>query len=119
MDWNEVLSDNRISIIEVADEVSPDSALAEFYTHKVRLGDKTPCILILDECQDFSMNSKSPLVKVLRQGAKQGIMAFLSTQYLSQDNGTDAVKNAVALSDKGCIQTCQDRGRSQTAWFKR
>ena len=92
VDWNDVFTDNRISIIEVADEVSPDSALAEFYTHKVRLGDKTPCILILDECQEFSMNSKSPLVKVLRQGAKQGIMAFLSTQYLSQDNGTDAVK---------------------------
>ncbi|MGN0686843.1 MAG: hypothetical protein ACI4KA_01905 [Oscillospiraceae bacterium] len=92
VDWNEVLTDNRISIIEVADEVNPDSALAEFYTHKVRLGDNTPCILILDECQEFSMNSKSPLVKVLRQGAKHGIMAFLSTQYLSQDNGTDAVK---------------------------
>lgn len=92
VDWNEVLTDNRISIIEVEDEVNPDSALAEFYTHKVRCGDNTPCILILDECQEFSMNSKSPLVKVLRQGAKQGIMAFLSTQYLSQDNGSDAVK---------------------------
>ena len=92
VDWNEVLTGNRISIIEVADEVNPDSALAEFYTHKVGLSDKTPCILILDECQEFSMNSKSPLVKVLRQGAKHGIMAFLSTQYLSQDNGSEAVK---------------------------
>lgn len=28
-------------------------------------------------------------------------------------------ENTVALSDKGCIHTCQDCGRTQTAWFKR
>ena len=92
MDWKEVFSNNGISIIDVEYEESADNALAEFFANKVRLDDKTPCILILDECQEFSMNSKSPLMKVLRQGAKHGIMAFLSTQYLSQGNGTDAVK---------------------------
>lgn len=90
--WEDVLSSKVISTVEVVDDYTIDMVLAKFYDYMVKHNDGKPCMLILDECQDLSMDAKSPLMKVMRQGAKHGIMAFLSTQYLNSQNGSDACR---------------------------
>ncbi len=92
-DWDEVFSNNDISIICVEYNEALNMALDELYDYKVKHNDGTPCLLILDECQEFSMDGRSPLVaKVIRKGAKHGFMAFLSSQYLKPKNGSDEIK---------------------------
>lgn len=65
-----------------------DLLLLKFYEYKAGEADARHTLLLLDEVQNFSWDSKSPLVsKILRQGRKYGIVGVFSTQFLNADNG--------------------------------
>ncbi len=70
-----------------------NAILKSLFDYKCSQKETTPCLLVIDECQEFDLQQNSPLVKlILRQGRKYGIMAFLATQYLTADNGKNISK---------------------------
>lgn len=86
--WNKVVVDGEISQVIAQTPEEADALLLEFFNYKAKQNGTRYTLLLLDEVQDFSWDSKSPLVsKILRQGRKFGIVGIFSTQYLNADNG--------------------------------
>lgn len=87
--WDKAIVDGEISQVIAQTPEEADKLLCDFFDYKAEHKDeKWYTLLLLDEVQDFSWDSKSPLVsKILRQGRKYGIAGVFSTQYLSADNG--------------------------------
>lgn len=87
--WDKAIIDGKISQIIAPTPEEADKLLGDFFDYKAAHKiEKRYTLLLLDEVQDFSWNSKSPLVsKILRQGRKFGIVGIFSTQYLNADNG--------------------------------
>ena len=72
-----------------------DRLLDAIYTHMLENG-IFPALLVIDEAQNFNLRQDAPLVsKILRQGAKLGIICLLSTQYLNSGNASH-ISNAIA-----------------------
>ncbi len=75
------------------DTVFLNTVLKSFFDYKCSMSEVTPCLLIMDECQELDLHQNAPLVKLLlRQGRKYGIIAVLATQYLTADNGKNIDK---------------------------
>ena len=104
--WDKVLrSDGTEKVVSVFQlELIPDSVaftavdfiLWDLYNYAVRMrmNEKTPQVIVLDEFQNLSLNSKSPVRKILQEGRKKGVNLILATQALSNiktSDGQDAL----------------------------
>lgn len=86
--WDKVVVDGEMSQVIAQTPEEADALLLEFFNYKAKQNETHYTLLLLDEVQDFSWDSKLPLVsKILRQGRKFGIAGVFSTQYLNADNG--------------------------------
>lgn len=87
--WDKAIVDGKISQVIAKTPEEADKLLGDFFDYKAaHKTENRYTLLLLDEVQDFSWDSKSPLVaKILRQGRKFGIAGVFSTQYLNADNG--------------------------------
>lgn len=90
-----VFPGRMVSFIVDNNMVTSDRLLDEIYAHMCKFG-VFPALLIIDEAQNFNLRQDAPLVsKILRQGAKLGIICLLSTQYLNSGNASH-ISNAIA-----------------------
>lgn len=84
-----------VSFIVDNNTEASDSLLDAIYAHMCEFG-VFPALLVIDEAQNFNLRQDAPLVsKILRQGAKLGIICLLSTQYLNSGNAS-YISNAIA-----------------------
>jgi len=64
------------------------------YAVRMRMNERTPQVIVLDEFQNLSLNSQSPVRKILQEGRKKGVNLILATQALSNiktSDGQDAL----------------------------
>lgn len=86
--WDRAVINGKISQVIAESPEEADKLLLDFFNYKAKQSETQYTLLLLDEVQDFSWDSRSPLVaKILRQGRKFGIVGIFSTQYLNADNG--------------------------------
>ncbi len=89
IDWGKCFKPGRVTYIKIDDDiVLKDTVIREFNKQKERFL-SNPCILIIDECQEFDMGQLGAINEILRQGRKKGILLFLASQYLTAQNGTN------------------------------
>ena len=104
--WDKILrSDGTEKVVSVFQlELIPDSVaftavdfiLWDLYNYAVRMrmNERTPQVIVLDEFQNLSLNSQSPVRKILQEGRKKGVNLILATQALSNiktSDGQDAL----------------------------
>ena len=90
-DLSTVFTSGKITQIECDDEAQISLAISAIYQEKKKSKSTSPCLLIVDEAQKLKLDEQNPLIRlILRQGAKLGFIAVISSQYLSSKNG-DAV----------------------------
>lgn len=93
--WNNICQKGQISVVKAMndDKSFLDEIIRRFYEYKCSQAEITPCLLILDECQIFDLSQGSSIVDlVLRRGRKRGIMAVLTSQYLTAADGRNLSK---------------------------
>lgn len=93
--WNNICRKGQISVVKAMndDKSFLDEIIRRFYEYKCSQAEITPCLLILDECQIFDLSQGSSIVDlVLRRGRKRGIMAVLTSQYLTAADGRNLSK---------------------------
>ena len=91
LDLSTVFKGGRITQIECDDEAQVSLAISAIYQEKKKSKSTSPCLLIVDEAQKLKLDEENPIIRlILRQGAKLGFIAVISSQYLSSKNG-DAV----------------------------
>ena len=75
------------------DNLKAENILLQFYTHVAKKGTKNPTLLFIDEVQTIDCTQAGVLSKlILRQGRKFGILAFLSSQYLTAEDARNVDK---------------------------
>ncbi len=93
--WNKVCKPGQLSVVKSSNDSkeSLDEILHNFYDYKCSQSEVSPCLLILDECQSLSLDQHSTLIDlILRRGRKHGIMAVLTSQYLTASDGKNIGK---------------------------
>lgn len=93
--WDNVCRKGRISVVKSDndDKTFLDSAIRSFYDFKCSQSEISPCLLVLDECQAFDLEQGSALIDlILRRGRKRGIMAVLTSQYLTAADGRNITR---------------------------
>lgn len=113
--WNRTCVPGKSSTIIIEDEFSMDRALSSFYDYKSSQKRITPCVLIIDECQEYDLSQNSVIVKkLLRQGRKYGIVVCLVSQYLTAGDARNIDKALRQCETKIVFQPEDD---AETAKF--
>jgi len=113
--WNRTCVPGKSSAIIIEDEFSMDRALSSFYDYKSSQKRITPCVLIIDECQEYDLSQNSVIVKkLLRQGRKYGIIVCLVSQYLTAGDARNIDKALRQCETKIVFQPEDD---AETAKF--
>ena len=86
LNWQRWCRSSKITVLE-ADDKDMDKLLTDLYSFKSAQNSSGSCMVIIDECQDVNLSQKSPLVKLLKQGRKYGIMVVLISQFLTAEDG--------------------------------
>lgn len=87
LNWQRWCSSEKITVLEADDNDTVDRLLTELIDFKSKQKSQNKCMLIVDECQELDLNQKSPLVKLLKQGRKYGIIVVLISQFLTAEDG--------------------------------
>ncbi len=87
--WDNCFRPGCVTYIKIDDDIAlKDTVIRELNKEKDKFMN-VPCILIVDECQEFDMGQLGAINEILRQGRKKGILLFLASQYLTAQNGTN------------------------------
>ena len=115
IDWSQILSDGKIVYLVAEDNwndnrdedcLSNQTVMSLFRFKQQR--DQSPCLLIIDEAQDFDLGQKAPISQyVLRQGRKYGFITLLASQFLSALDGRNIAKT-IRLCETQIVFTPQN-----------
>ena len=87
LNWQRWCSTDKITVLEADDKDTIDRLFTELYKFKSTQKSSNKCMLIVDECQELDLSQKSPLVRLLKQGRKYGVMVVLISQFLTSEDG--------------------------------
>ena len=87
LNWQRWCSTDKITFFEADDKDTIDRLFTELYKFKSTQKSSNKCMLIVDECQELDLSQKSPLVRLLKQGRKYGVMVVLISQFLTSEDG--------------------------------
>lgn len=90
-------SEKAVSVIQlkyipdIVAYTAVDFILWDLYNYSIMMNysEKAPHVIVLDEFQNLSLDSKSPVRKMLQEGRKRGLNLILATQSLSVIKGQD------------------------------
>lgn len=68
--------------------------LADLWAQKIQAPETCPIVVLLDECQRFSFQETSMLVRILREGRKYHINGWFASQWINDKNATQALEQA-------------------------
>ena len=116
--WPEILKKGKITyiVIDDSDDVDGDTAsdgvIRSLFEYKAE-NDPSPCLFIVDECQEFDLSQGKPLSKlVLRKGRKFGYITVLASQYLTAEDARN-IKHVLRQCETHIAFTPEDDAQTR------
>jgi GTPase SAR1 family protein len=86
-DWDDILYGTPVTIVAADGDTDTLEAIFRSLFNWKQHGDRSPMLLIIDECQTCDLSQSGTISKlIMRQGRKFGLMCFLASQYLSAED---------------------------------